>query len=395
MTEPVQQSWWWTTSSSGDGSASSYTRADLSKIAKVIGGVSGSQGVAPRFGDCYAVTTPAAYTVQVGTGAALVDGKPHMCTTSGCLTIPAASGAGNTRIDRIALRADWNAGGASPQTVRIVRIPGVSGNPPSASDAPLTQTSETIYDLPLYQITVNTAGSITTITDERYFSSCALSGSSGIQTNAYGQLVIASCGLTTDKYADASISSSKIAANAVSSDKIPDNSISSSKIAASAISTDKILNNAISSCLIAASSIYSSKIKTGAVVTDTIANDAVDDTKVGNRVPQFYRRQGGNSTDWTIAGTTTYTPTTVRMQAGHASLTTNTSGYASVTFPVSFSNKPLVFVQAWQGTQICHVTSVTTSDFTVLVWDHMPISPYHAARISNGVELSWLAIGPE
>ncbi len=162
MTNPIQNSFFWTTSSSGDGSASSYTRDDLTTILKVVGSVSGSEGVGD-YGNKYVATTEAA-TVIIGTGGALVDGKPHVCTTAGSVAIVAASGGGNTRIDRIVLRADWTAGGASPQTVRIVRIPGTSAASPAAPS--LTQTSGSTYDLPLWQALVDTAGTVT-VTDER------------------------------------------------------------------------------------------------------------------------------------------------------------------------------------------------------------------------------------
>ena len=61
------------------------------------------------------------------TGAAIVDGKPHVCTVAGDVTVPAASGAGNTRIDRIVLRASWAA-----QTVRLTRIAGTDAASPTA-----------------------------------------------------------------------------------------------------------------------------------------------------------------------------------------------------------------------------------------------------------------------
>lgn len=162
MGDPVQSSYWWSTSSSGDGSASSYTRTDLSTICAILASIGASEGVAD-YANKYAATVESE-TVIIDTGAGLVDGKPHVCTTAGSVAVPAASGGGNTRIDRIVLRADWNAGGASPQTVRIVRIPGTSAAAPSVPD--LTKISGTTYDIPLWQATVNTSGTVTVL-DER------------------------------------------------------------------------------------------------------------------------------------------------------------------------------------------------------------------------------------
>jgi hypothetical protein len=79
-----------------------------------------------------------------------------------------------------------------------------------------------------------------------------------------------------------------------------------------------------------------------AVTAAKIANNAVDDTKAGNRVPQVYRRQGGDANDWAYVGDTDYTPGAVRIQCGYNA----TAGSASkvINFPVAFSYDPLVFV---------------------------------------------------
>jgi len=113
------------------------------------------------------------------------------------------------------------------------------------------------------------------------------------------------------------------------------------------------------------------------------ADNSVDDTKAGNRVPQFYRRQGGSPTNWDSYGTTSYTPTAVRMQAGAAR--TAEGGVVTVTFPVAFSANPLVFLtateeQAGVPTK-AYVASVSTTQLVI-----------------NGAALvvfNWLAIGPE
>ena len=118
------------------------------------------------------------------------------------------------------------------------------------------------------------------------------------------------------------------------------------------------------------------------ITTAQLATDAVDDTIVGNRVPQLYRRQGGSATDWSIGGTTAYAPTMVRMQTGVT--ITSGAGTATVTFPVAFSQPPLVFVQAfgvWSA-----VTSVNALGFSVYTTN--------AGGAAN-VGFYWLAIGPE
>lgn len=153
---------WWTTGGAGDGSAT-INRADHSKWASVIGG---GNGVTPKYSG-YTLnelpgSAPAANTWRVGTGGAIVDGKPYLNDANVDINIPSASGGGNTRIDRIVLRANWTA-----QTVRLFRIAGTD----AASPVPpaLVQNPGSSWDLPLYQVRVDTAGVVTLQLDERLF----------------------------------------------------------------------------------------------------------------------------------------------------------------------------------------------------------------------------------
>ncbi len=78
-----------------------------------------------------------------------------------------------------------------------------------------------------------------------------------------------------------------------------------------------------------------------------LANDSVDDTKVGNRVPQFYRRQGYSASDWRQAGTDTQIPGAVRMQMGAIGVTAQDGDYygeVTIQFPTAFSNVPLILL---------------------------------------------------
>ena len=53
-------------------------------------------------------------------------------------------------------------------------------------------------------------------------------------------------------------------------------------------------------------------------------------------------RQGGSATDWSVAGTTNYTPVAKTMQFGSALSSGNIP--VQVTFPLPFADPPLVFV---------------------------------------------------
>lgn len=119
----------------------------------------------------------------------------------------------------------------------------------------------------------------------------------------------------------------------------------------------------------------------------TIAADAVDDTKVGNRVPQFYRRQGGSASNWNTAGDTNYTPGAVRMQCGTIR-TSGVTGQATITYPVAFSAKPVVFLSL-NGDGWAYVASQSASACLIN-------ARYHdAVDMPFEVDVYWLAIGPE
>jgi hypothetical protein len=150
----------WTTGGAGDG-ASTVTRADWSKTMKVLAAVMGSEGVAADFLNELAGTVTGANTVSINTGGALVDGIAYLSDAAVSVTVPSAVGAGNTRIDRICVSADWTA-----QTVRITRVAGTDAASPAAPA--LTTTSGTLYQIALYKATVNTSGTVT-LTDERAF----------------------------------------------------------------------------------------------------------------------------------------------------------------------------------------------------------------------------------
>lgn len=129
---------------------------------------------------------------------------------------------------------------------------------------------------------------------------------------------------------------------------------------------------------------------------DNIDDDSIDDTKAGNRVPQFYRRQGGSATSWDWAGPTNYTPTSVRMQAGRQSVgisNGNTEGTVVVTYPVAFSHEPLVFLSLayTSRTSSFWVIGDTTAS-ALTIYARRP-----ATETSEGAILAvnWLAIGPE
>ncbi len=189
----------WTTNGTGDGSSAGYTQVHWSGIGRVLAACSGFEGVAPGYANELECSDNGANTVAVNTGGAVVDGKPYTNDASEDVNIPSAVGAGNTRIDRLVLRAGWAA-----QTVRITRIAGTDAATPSAPS--ITQTSGTTYDIQLCQVLVDTDGAVT-VTDERTF---AQGGANSIATGA----------VTVTKIGAAAVTSAKIASGAVVTTKL-------------------------------------------------------------------------------------------------------------------------------------------------------------------------------
>lgn len=129
----------------------------------------------------------------------------------------------------------------------------------------------------------------------------------------------------------------------------------------------------------------------GLVTTVKLANDSVDDTKVGARVPQYVARQGGNATDWGIAGTTNYTPGAIRMQSGVIVWTgaSASSGAQGITLPIPLSNVGSGWVSVKNNANNeagWGYVSVGTTGATI--W-------WKTATATTSVTLWWFAFGPE
>ena len=364
----TQDSYLWTTGGAGDGSAT-FTRSDWSKIAKIFSACLDDEGVAPNYLSQFAGSVPAANTFRVAAGAALVDGKPYDSDANVDTNIPSAVGGGNTRIDRIVLRADWTA-----QTVRVFRIAGTDAAAPTPPA--ITQNSGTTYDIMLYQVRVNTSGTVTIELDERVFAN-----------------------LATATLKDGAVTAAKIADGATLSEILDDDG------AGSGLDSDMVDGSHASAFATAAQGVTNGNshdhnggdgaaipaggLADGAVnTTAKLANDIVDDTKAGDRVPQFYRRKGGSASDWGgVPGANNYTPGPVRMQGGIVTVT-STSGTA-VTFTVAFAGVPLVFFQMQTNGQLfCALVALSANGFTVGLWDRL-------GNAITGSDVSWFAVGPE
>lgn len=382
----AESSYLWTTGGAGDGAAP-YTRSDWSVISRILGW---GNGIVSGFLNSFSHSVVSANIFRVNTGGAIVDGKPYYNSTSLDVNVPSPIGAGNARIDRVVLRADW-----STQTVRIHRI---EGTDPGANPTtpPFVQNSGTTWDLPLYNFRIDSVGSITNVNDERIYIQ--------IPTNALADAVVTVNKLAADSVDNTKLRNStgmSVIGRAASSNGDPADIVagvdgtvlrrSGGTLGFGTIGTNGIADNAI----------VEAKISGFAVTNGKIASNAVDDLKVGNRVPVLTRRRGGSPTDWNVPGTVSYTPTNVLTQTGVAAITVNvggTDGGAVVTFPVAFSAKPLIICSLIDpgmyplGFDSISVIAymVEADDFQIRVLCQ-PGAPPSSGEVFH---VAWLAIGP-
>jgi hypothetical protein len=155
----MTQEWsgFWTTSGVGDGVDTGYTQTQLATLLHALAaGGDADTGVEPDYGDALAVAA-GTEKVTMGTGMAAVYGYLYVNPVDIDFTVisPVAS----TRIDRVVLRADWNT-----QTVRAVVLNGAEGG----SAPSLTQSSGSVWEIPIAQFSVTVGGTIT-VTDQRKF----------------------------------------------------------------------------------------------------------------------------------------------------------------------------------------------------------------------------------
>jgi hypothetical protein len=381
-----------TTNNTGDGPSAGYSAANFQQfIRETFITNTAAEGVLYGVGNNLAVTA-AAPNVAVNTGAALNYGVYYGNDASVNVNIPTPASA--TRIDRIVLRYSWSA-----QTVRITRIAGSEG---SGSAPAMTQTANTTWDIPLANVSITTGGVIT-VTDQRtYVKHPGVYGWLNQANTWTGNQTISGTLIATQHQTDSSnYWTLSGGTNPVFVwDGVNDytlynragNTLSDVIGGVTVRSVDASGNMTIPGSF-SAGGINASQLSSGTVPlarlsgisTSQLAADSVDDTIVGNRVPQFWRRQGGSASDWSSIGTSTQTPTTVRMQAGANQ--TSGGGTVAVTFPTAFSQPPIIFIQTVDGANVSRLSSITASGFTA--------NTFTVAGGAVSSTFFWLAIGAE
>jgi hypothetical protein len=367
----TESSRFWNTNNIGDGPTAGFDRDAVAAWLRNLWAQAGS-GVLRGVLNEMAVTGSAS-PLAVNTGAAIVYGLYYWNTASVNLTVTTPS-VGTTG-GHVILRAGWTA-----QTVRLVAVRNTDG---TAAIPSLTQTPGTTYEIRLATFTITTGGVIT-LTDARSW--CKFSdaqdgdGFSGVT----GLSVIG-------RSANTSGASGAITAGTDayilrrSGTSIGFGTIVEGGIADDAVNVDKIATGAVGAAQIAS----------GAVGNGELADGIVDDTKLGNRAPQYYRRQGGSASYWNTAGTTDYTPGEVMMQAGaiqDSMLSGVTVDTVTITYPVAFTGTPLIFLTLFDPSidQMFYMQSRGDPGLTSFV-----VRIQRASATGDiTYNIQWLAIGP-
>lgn len=372
----AERSRFWTTNNTGDGPSSGYSTSDWEKIVRhwFNGGDEANGGVLFGVGSLLAVSG-ASSPLSLAAGAAIVYGKYYEndAALNLAITTPVVGVTGF----RVVLRVNWAA-----QTVRAFAVRNTDGL--SAIPA-LTQSAGTTWEISLATGTIATNGAIT-LTDTRKFIKYS--------TKIYAdQLDSGVADGSTLEYAagslrvkDAGITAAKLAA------AIAGNGLSGGAGSALAVNVDGSTIAIASDILgVPNGGIGTNQLANLGVTNGKIANGAVDDTKAGARMPYLYRRQGGDASNWRIHGTTTYTPGNVMMQAGsyNVSFEPGASSFVTISFPVAFSQTPLMFVSHWTAglADVKYAIDViSASQFQIIYLNQSGSTGY-------SLTINWLAIG--
>lgn len=152
----TEYSYYWDGLITGDATLAPYTAARYTTNWKILFTREDDEGIISYYENTLEVSGISGGVI-VDIGAALVEGYFYENTSQVTVTIPTP--VTNPRIDRIVLRKD-----SALQTVRIYRVAGTEAGVPTAPA--LTQTTGGIFEIPLAQVYITTAGVIT-VTDER------------------------------------------------------------------------------------------------------------------------------------------------------------------------------------------------------------------------------------
>lgn len=319
--------------------------------------------------------------LSVATGGALVAGFWYVSDAVTSVTI--ATPASATRIDLLVLRASY-----LDRTVRITSITGTEGG----SAPSLVRIVNEMWDIPLAQLSITTGGAIT-VTDQRSFAMFATRPEASIYQ--YGTSQIQDASIDADAIATDAVATAKLAANAVNTAELDSSAVTNTILATSAVTATGLASDAVTTAKILNANVTAAKLAANAIASNL-----------------SFQRQGGNASNWSTTGTTSYTPTNPRTQVGRFAW----NGTATLTWPVAFSNTPWFMPQNRELIAMSYaslgsssvaltanslsVTSTTTFASNIIVmYDSVDIGTSGVVDLSTNAtlslapELSWIAIG--
>ena len=284
-------------------------------------------------------------------GYGLVDGKWYCNSPAGLGVTIDSAGAGNYRIDRIVLRADW-AGFA----VHVHVIKNVADNAPAPA---ITQTPGTTYDVLLYQARV-TDGGVVTLTDERLY---AL------------PITVQALGIDSGQIAAGAIDLAHMSANSIDSDQYVDGSIDHAHLATDSVEGHNIKDGEV----------IHAKLADDSVETHNVKDLQITQAKLATAASKVAYRQGGEATGWYLAGANDYTPTSCLFVIG--SCVSGDGVDKTITFQDPFGQVPLLFI-SWE-----HVATGEWYVLTSITVNTFVFSIKNAAGTKVIRQVAWMAIG--
>lgn len=373
----TESSRFWNSNDIGDGPAAGYGHSLIASwLQKIFSRA--SNGIFRRVSDELEVTG-AASPLNLAAGCAIVDGMFYENDEDLDLTV--SSPIVGTTGGLVVLRADWTA-----QEVRADVVLSEDGD----SDIPdPSQTPGTLFEITIAEFQIQTDGAIVNLLN---------SGDWAQFSNSPRAEQFILDGFSVLGNPDELTSSCEaIAASSVGTILRRDGTA----LGFGQIEEAGLLNGAVSSIKLAADlEIQEAMIEDGAVTGDKIEPSAIDDTKAGDRVPQFYRRQGGSSTYWNTPGADTHLPGKVFMLGGTSRISLSSDGnYAfgnvTITLPIELS-RPLLFVS------LREIAGYTSSMYRMNAYAEVLtnatirisfVERYGAYPLTS-VDVCWLAIGP-
>lgn len=162
----TENSRFWDGTTVGDATEAPYNAPD--EFAAVLRSLNGANANTSRSGVCRGelnllACTGAASPISVNTGRAFVHGSWYESDASVSFNI-ATPPATQSRIDTLVLRKTW-----STQQVRLAVLTGTNAVVPSAPTLTQDATVLKIWEFPLYDIYINSAGVITSLVDRREY----------------------------------------------------------------------------------------------------------------------------------------------------------------------------------------------------------------------------------